>query len=722
MSHAHMRGSLARVATGAAIAALAAVVTTTFFAGAASGAPTAVLMTDVCVNARTGHLSFPIGDAAPTVDPVVCPRSQIAKAVDDPRAVLRTCVLDYNGLIRELLTPGAQCLSAPSIFKETPLAVPSRSQDLYFCASSSFAGVLLYKGTSAVSCTAREFPVVVKRANTPPVADGQSLSLDEDTTAVVTLTGSDPDGDAIGFKITDLPDYGRLFRGNSTSAADEITSVPTTIASSAAGAPVTYKPDANFAGSDSFQFKTRDGFDDSAAATASITVNGVNDAPAAVDDSYSTDEDAFLYVAAPGVLGNDTDVDGNSLFSLAVIGPAHGALLPLLNGSFLYVPQAGFHGSDSFGYRAFDGAVFSGIATVTITVDPVNDAPVAAGDSYSTDEDTALNVPAPGVLGNDSDADGDALTAALVSDVAHGSLTLNADGSFAYTPDANFAGSDSFTYRANDGTAGSNVVTVTISVDALDDAPTAVNDSATVGEDSGASAIDVLANDTDVDGGPKTIALASDPANGMVVITGGGTGLTYQPDANYCNSQAGGSPDTFTYELNGGDTATVSVTVTCVDDAPVAVNDAATVDQDAAASAIDVLANDTDVDAGPKSVASVTQPANGAVVISGGGTGLTYQPDPELLQRPAGHNTGHVHLHAQRRLDRDRLGHGHLRRRTAHGGGRQRDRVRGRGAERDRRARERHRLGRRAEGDRLGVRPGQRHGGADRRFSRAHTG
>ena len=93
----------------------------------------------------------------------------------------------------------------------------------------------------------------------------------------------------------------------------------------------------------------------------------------------------------------------------------------------------------------------------------------------------------------------------------------------------------------------------------------------------------MLANDTDVDGGPRTINSASDPANGTVVITGGGTGLTYQPDPNYCNSQAGGSPDTFTYKLNGGSTATVSVTVTCVDDPPTAVNDSATVVEDSGA-------------------------------------------------------------------------------------------------------------------------------------------
>ena len=168
-------------------------------------------------------------------------------------------------------------------------------------------------------------------------------------------------------------------------------------------------------------------------------------------------------------------------------------------------------------------------------------------------------------------------------------------------------------------------MSVTVSCD--DNPPTAVDDSATVAEDSPASAIAVLANDTDTDGGPKSVASVTQPANGTVVITGGGSGLTYQPNANYCNSQAGGAPDTFTYTLNGGDSATVSVTVTCVDDPPTAVNDAATVVEDSAAGAVAVLANDLNADGGPITIASASDPANGTVAVTGGGTGLTYQPD-----------------------------------------------------------------------------------------------
>ena len=130
-------------------------------------------------------------------------------------------------------------------------------------------------------------------------------------------------------------------------------------------------------------------------------------------------------MATPGVLGNDSDPDGDPLSDVLVSGPSHGSLTLNGNGSFSYTPAADFTGSDSFSYRASDGTLSSNPATATISVTAVNDAPTAAGDSYSTAEDTTLTVAAPGVLGNDSDPDGDPLTAVLVTGPSHGSLTLN---------------------------------------------------------------------------------------------------------------------------------------------------------------------------------------------------------------------------------------------------------------------------------------------------------
>ena len=205
---------------------------------------------------------------------------------------------------------------------------------------------------------------------------------------------------------------------------------------------------------------------DSEAVMRATVAIGANSLPVAVNDAYSVDEDNTLSMVAPGVLGNDTDADGDHLTAVAVSGPTHGTLTLNVNGSFIYRPNANFNGSDSFTYRANDGRANSNTATVSITVWPVNDAPLAVNDAYSMNEDTTLSVITPGVLGNDTDVEGDHLTATVVSGPTHGTLTLNVDGSFTYMPNANFYGNDSFTYKANDGGANSNtaIVSITISV------------------------------------------------------------------------------------------------------------------------------------------------------------------------------------------------------------------------------------------------------------------
>ncbi|MBV7338824.1 tandem-95 repeat protein [Chloroflexi bacterium TSY] len=190
-----------------------------------------------------------------------------------------------------------------------------------------------------------------------------------------------------------------------------------------------------------------------------------NTAPVAMDDSYTINEDTPLNVAAPGVLSNDRDADSDPLTAVKDSDPSNGTLTLNSDGSFDYTPNANFCGQDSFTYHANDGTDDSNVATVTIDVVCVNDAPVAVDDAYTTNEDTVLNVPAPGVLGNDSDpVEGDPLTAVLDNGPSNGTLTLNADGSFTYTPNAGFFGTDSFAYKANDGSDDSNVATVTITV------------------------------------------------------------------------------------------------------------------------------------------------------------------------------------------------------------------------------------------------------------------
>ena len=187
-------------------------------------------------------------------------------------------------------------------------------------------------------------------------------------------------------------------------------------------------------------------------------------APMANPDSYTVNEDTPLTVAAPGVLGNDTDTGTNTLSTLLSTNAAHGALTLNANGSFTYRPGTNYNGLDSFVYRARDASSTSAPVTVTITINPVNDVPVVTNDTYSVNSDTPLVVTLPGVLANDADVDGDPLSALLAGSPAHGTLALSANGSFNYSPAAGYAGSDSFTYSASDGQSTSAVATVTITV------------------------------------------------------------------------------------------------------------------------------------------------------------------------------------------------------------------------------------------------------------------
>ena len=294
----------------------------------------------------------------------------------------------------------------------------------------------------------------------------------------------------------------------------------------------------------------------------SVTINyNTNTAPVADADSYGTNEDTPLSISAPGVLVNDTDVDANPLTAILVAGPSYGILALNADGSFTYTPNGNYNGSDSFTYKANDGSVDSAPATVTITITPVNDAPVAVADSYITNEDTPLSISASGVLGNDSDVDSAVFSAVKVTDPTNGSLTLNANGSFTYTPNPNFYGADSFTYKANDGSVDSAPATVTITITAVNDAPVANAQSVPTDED---IPVGITLTASDVDSGSLTYAIVTPPGHG--ILSGTAPILTYTPASNYHGS------DSFSFKANDGSVdsapATVTITITPVNDAP----------------------------------------------------------------------------------------------------------------------------------------------------------
>ncbi len=497
-------------------------------------------------------------------------------------------------------THGALTLNVNGSFVYTPTANYNGSDSFTYRATDGTAN----SNIATVSLT-------VNAVNDAPVAVNDSYTATEDVVLSIVAPGvlgndTDVEGNPLTAAVASQPTHGTLtFNVNGS---------------------FVYTPTANYNGSDSFTYRANDGIANSNVATVSITINHVNHAPVAVNDAYGTSEDAALMVSLPGVLGNDTDVDGNTLTAAVVSGVSHGALTLNVNGSFIYTPTANYNGSDSFTYRANDGTADSNVATVSLTINAVNDAPVAVNDAYSTNEDIAMSIATPGVLDNDTDVEGNPLTAALIGNVSHGTLALNADGSFVYTPTANYNGSDSFTYRANDGIADSNVATVNLTVNAVNDAPVAVNDAYTTNEDVAMTIVapGVLGNDTDVDDNPLTAALVGDVMHGTLTLNADGS-FVYTPAVNYNGS------DSFTYRANDGtansNITTVSLTINAVNDAPVAVNDAYSTNEDSVltVAAPGVVGNDTDVEGNPLTAAVVSQPTHGTLTLNANGS-FVYTP------------------------------------------------------------------------------------------------
>ena len=383
-----------------------------------------------------------------------------------------------------------------------------------------------------LTCTVTNTFGVVNHA---PVANNRTITTNEDTATSSTLVATDADNNSLTYSIVGSPSHGTISGFDASTGA------------------FTYTPNSGYAGSDSFTFKANDGAAESNVATVSVTVTAVNHAPVATDASVTTAEDTPIAITLPA-----TDSDGDTLTYSTTTSPTHGILGTIVGNVVTYTPDANFNGSDAFSFMASDGTLDSNIATISISVTAVNDAPVALDDSYGTSEDTPLTVAAAsGVLANDSDVDGDSLTAALVSGPSHGTLTLSADGSFTYTPEADYSGSDTFTYKASDGSLESNSATVTINVGSADETPTGVADSYSTDENTALTqaAPGVLSNDTGDSDGDMSAALVSGPAHGTLTLNADGS-FTYTPATDYFG------PDSFVYTANDGANASSDTTVT----------------------------------------------------------------------------------------------------------------------------------------------------------------
>jgi VCBS repeat-containing protein len=299
-----------------------------------------------------------------------------------------------------------------------------------------------------------------------------------------------------------------------------------------------------------------------------------NHLPVATDDTYRTNEDSALTMAAPGVLSNDTDADGDPLTAVVANGPAHGTLTLNSNGSCIYTPAANYNGSDTFTYTIDDGHGGTATANVNITVTPVNDPPSFSKgpDPVIVSEDSgAYSAPwATGISAGPADENSQTLTFQITNNTNPGLFSaapaLAPNGTLTFTPASNANGSATITVvlrdsggMANGGVYSSSSQTFVITVTPVNDPPVARNDVATTRKNT-AVTIPVLSNDTDVDGNSLHVVLVSSTTSKGGTLTTTGTTITYKPKNGFTGT------DSFNYKVNDGqvnsNVATVTVTVT----------------------------------------------------------------------------------------------------------------------------------------------------------------
>lgn len=437
---------------------------------------------------------------------------------------------------------------------------------------------------AAWSNTAR-VAIAVDAVNDPPVPAAVAVAVPEDGVADVVLTGTDVDGDSLVFVVAANPDHGTL-----------------------GGVPpaLTYTPDPDYTGPDTITWAVTDGTVWVRDQVVAITVVPDNDRPTALADVATTDEDTALELLLAG-----TDVEGAALTYEVVDGPAHGTLTGTPP-TVTYMPDADWNGTDQLAFRVSDGLQWSDAAAVVLTVRPVNDPPVVADLSLTTDEDVDV-----AVLLSAEDVDGDPLTFEVVTPPAAGQVA-GAGPDRRYEPDADAHGDDAFTWRVWDGTVWSDVARVDLTVRAVDDPPVAGDLTVVVDED---SSVSFTLPGTDPDGDALTWSVRQGPARGSLL--GDAPDLSYVPDVDVVGD------DMVVYEVTDGRTVatgTVSLTVVPAPDAPVVSPGSWQTLRDAPV-AITVAAADADGDAVQLTVR--VPPVHGT--LTGALPAVTYTPDPGFV-------------------------------------------------------------------------------------------
>jgi len=391
----------------------------------------------------------------------------------------------------------------------------------------------------------------------------------------------------------------------------------------------TYTPNSNFNGKDTFSYQVCDVDNDCDIAIVVITVVGVNDVPVAVNDVNSTEEDTPV---SGTVIGNDTrSGDGGNVWTIVGTngGASNGTVTMNPDGSYTYTPNPNFNGIDVFIYKLCDIDNDCDTATVTIYIDPQDDFPIAVNDSITTNEDTPVTST---VVNNDTPSgDGGNVWTLIGVDggAVHGTVIMNPNGTYTYTPDSNFFGRDSFNYQVCDIDADCASAIVYITIVPVDDQPIAIRDLATTNEDTPLSSTVVPNDILSGDGGNVfniACALCTTTTNGTLVFNPNGT-YTYTPNANFNGT------DQFVYQLcdvdGDCDTAIVYITIVPVDDQPIAIRDLATTNEDTPLSSTVVPNDILSGDGGNVfniACALCTTTTNGTLVFNPNGT-YTYTPN-----------------------------------------------------------------------------------------------
>ncbi len=465
-----------------------------------------------------------------------------------------------------------------------------------FAANGIVYGTTPSGGTSGGGTVFSLMPSIV-----PPVAANDSYTAKYKTTLTVAAPGVLANDNAGGGTLT-------------ATLVSNVTHGTLTLNSNGS---FTYIPSSGFVGTDSFTYQAVNAVGKSNIATATLTVQPV--VPVAGNDTYALKYATPYAVHAPGVLANDSN-GGGTLTATLVTNVTHGTLTLNADGSFSYTPSSGFVGTDTFTYQAVNSAGKSNTATVSLVVQAV--VPVAHNDAYFPIYSHAYKVNAPGVLGNDYAGDTGSLTAKLVSTVSHGTLTLNSDGSFLYSPTFEYSGTDSFTYKDSNAIGTSNTATVTFTINPV--VPIARNDTYAPKYQTayGVSAPGVLGNDDDGGTAPMTAALVANVTHGTLTFNSNGS-FTYTPAAGFVGT------DTFTYKdttpTGTGNTATVTLNVTAA--LPVAHNDSYTLTHNKAyaVKAPGVLGNDYAGDSGSFTAKLGTTTTHGILTFNTDGS-FNYTP------------------------------------------------------------------------------------------------